>query len=78
MRIPLTQQWIATLIDAFEQSMKIKAMVGYPGNLRVTRPLMDTNVSQLHGKISTLTKNIQELTIPILGRPQVWCTRCYT
>jgi hypothetical protein len=25
-----------------------------------------------------LTKNIQELTIPRPGRPQIWCTRCYT
>jgi hypothetical protein len=34
MIIPLTQHWIATLIDALEQSMKIEAIVGYPGNLR--------------------------------------------
>jgi hypothetical protein len=30
-QIPLTQQWIATLTDALEQSMKIEAMEGYPG-----------------------------------------------
>jgi hypothetical protein len=50
MRIPLTQQWIATLTDALEQSMKIEAMAGYPGSLRVTRPPVDANLSQLQGK----------------------------
>jgi hypothetical protein len=34
--IPLMQQWIATLRDTLEQSMKIKSMVGYPGSLQVT------------------------------------------
>jgi hypothetical protein len=70
----LMQQWIATLTDALEQSMKIEAMAGYPGSLRVTRPPTDANLVQLQGKISTLTENIQELTIPRPGRPQVWCT----
>jgi hypothetical protein len=36
------------------------------------------NLAQLQGQISTLTKNIQELTIPKPGRPQVWCIGCYT
>jgi hypothetical protein len=36
--ILLTQQWIATLTDALEQSMKIEAMAGYLGSLKVTRP----------------------------------------
>jgi hypothetical protein len=35
-QIPLTQQWIATFTDALEQSMKIEAMAGYPGSLRIT------------------------------------------
>jgi hypothetical protein len=43
----------------------------------VTRPPIDANLAQLQGKISVLTKNIQELMILRLGRPQVWCTRCY-
>jgi hypothetical protein len=30
------------------------------------------------GKIWMLTKNIQELTTPIPGQPQVWCIECYT
>jgi hypothetical protein len=77
-QIPLTQQRIATLTDALEQSMKIEAMAGYPGSLRITRPPVDVNLVQLQGKISTLTENIQELTIPRPGRPQVWCTGCYT
>jgi hypothetical protein len=76
--IPLTQQRIATLTDALEQSMKIEAMEGYPGSLKVTRPPTDANLVQLQGKISALTENIQELMIPRPGRPQVWCTRCYT
>jgi hypothetical protein len=63
-RIPLTQQWIATLIDALEQSMKIKSMEGYPGSLRVTKPPADANFVQLQGKISMLIEKIQELTIP--------------
>jgi hypothetical protein len=25
-----------------------------------------------------LTNKIQELTLPRVGRPQVWCTGCYT
>jgi len=77
-QILLMQQRIATLTDALEQSMKIEDMVGYPGSLRMTRPPADANLVQLQGQISTLTENIQELTIPRLGRPQVWCTRCYT
>jgi hypothetical protein len=36
------------------------------------------NLSQLQGQISALMENIQELTTPRLGRPQVWCTRSYT
>jgi hypothetical protein len=47
----------------------IEAMVGYPGNLRVTRPLVDVNLVQLQGQISTLTENIQELRIPRIGQP---------
>jgi hypothetical protein len=58
---------IATLTDTLEQSMKIEAMAGYPGSLRVTRPPVDVNLAQLQGKISTLTENIQELTIPRPG-----------
>jgi hypothetical protein len=57
--------------------MKIEAMGGYPGSLKVTRPPTDANMVQLQGKILALTKNIQELTIPRTRRPQVWCTRCY-
>jgi hypothetical protein len=77
-RIPLMQQWIATLTEALEQSMKIEAMAGYPGNMRMTRPPVDANLSQLQGQISTLMENIQELTTQRPGRPQVWCTGCYT
>jgi len=40
-RIPLKQQWIATLTNALEQSMKIEAMAGYPGNMRMSRHLVD-------------------------------------
>jgi hypothetical protein len=77
-RILLTQQWMAMLTNTLEQSMKIEAMVGYPRRLRMKRPLVYVNLVQLQGQISTLTENIQELTIPKLGRPQVWCTGCYT
>jgi hypothetical protein len=58
--------------------MKIEAMDGYPRSLRVARPPKDANLVQLQGKISALTENIQELTIPRLGQPQVWCIGCYT
>jgi hypothetical protein len=58
-RIPLTQQWIATLTEALEKSMKIKAMTGYPGNMRMTRPLVDANLLQIHGQISILMEKIQ-------------------
>jgi hypothetical protein len=47
--------------------MKIEAMEGYPGILRVTRPPTNENLAQLQGKISSLTENIQELMIPRLG-----------
>jgi hypothetical protein len=57
--------------------MKIEAMVGYLGSLRVTRPPTDVNLVQLQGKISTLTKTIQEMTITRPRRPQVWCIECY-
>jgi hypothetical protein len=50
-RIMLTQQWIATLADALEKSMKIEAMAGYLGSLRVTRPLENANLAQLQGQI---------------------------
>jgi hypothetical protein len=43
--------------------MKIEAMAEYPRSLRVTKPPTDANLVQLQGKISTLTKNIQELMI---------------
>jgi hypothetical protein len=58
--------------------MKIEAMAGYPGSLRVNRPPADTNLVQLQGQISMLTKKIQEMTIPRPRRPHVWCTGCYT
>jgi hypothetical protein len=58
-QIPLMQQWIATLTDALEQSMKIESMEGCPGSLRVTIPLVDANLAQLQGKISTLTKRFK-------------------
>jgi hypothetical protein len=57
-QIPLMQQWIATLKDTLEQSMKIETMTGYPGSLRETRPPIDVNLAQLQGHILTLTKNI--------------------
>jgi hypothetical protein len=47
MRIALTQQQIATLTISLEQSMKIEAMEGYPGNLRMTRPPVDANLLQI-------------------------------
>jgi hypothetical protein len=59
-RIPLTQQWIAKLAEALEQLMKIKSMEGYPRNMRMTRPLVDENLSQLQGQISTRMENIQQ------------------
>jgi hypothetical protein len=58
--------------------MKIEAMGGYPGILRMTKSPVDPNLAQLQGSISTLTENIQEMTIPRSGQPLVWCTRCYT
>jgi hypothetical protein len=58
--------------------MKIEAMEGYPGSLRVTKPPTDANLMQLQGKISALTENIQEMMIHRPRQPQVWCTRCYT
>jgi hypothetical protein len=57
--------------------MNIEAMAGYPGSLRVMRPPEDVSLTQLQGHIYALTKNIQELTLPKTGRPQVWCTGCY-
>jgi hypothetical protein len=33
---------------------------------------------QLQGQISTLSYKIQELTIPRVFLPQVWCTSFYT
>jgi hypothetical protein len=77
-RIPLTQQRILTLTEALEQSMKIEAMAGYPRNIRMNKPPIYSNLSQLHGKISMLTENIQELTTQRPECPQVWCTGCYT
>jgi hypothetical protein len=62
--IPLTQQRINSLGEALEQAMKIEAMAGYPGSLRIMRPPEDANISQLQGHISALTENIQELTLP--------------
>jgi hypothetical protein len=47
--------------------MKIEAMVGYHGSLRVIRPPTDVKLAQLQGEISALTEKIQELTIPIPG-----------
>jgi len=42
------------------------------------RPSVDTNIAQLQGQISMLTKNIQELTLPRVGPPQLWCIDFYT
>jgi hypothetical protein len=47
-RINLTQQWIATLTDALEHSLKIESMETYPENLRMTMPPVDANLSQIH------------------------------
>jgi hypothetical protein len=54
--IPLMQQHIATLTDALEQPMNIEAMERYPGSLRVTRPPIDENLAQLHGKYQYLQR----------------------
>jgi hypothetical protein len=77
-RILLTQQRLTTLGEALEQAMKIEAMEGYPGSLHMMQPVEDNNIVQLQGHISTLTEKIQELALPKGGRPQVWCTGCYT
>jgi len=45
--IHLTQQRIATLGEALEKSMKIEAMEGYLGNLRIMMLIEDTNIVQL-------------------------------
>jgi hypothetical protein len=67
MRIPLMQQRISTLTDALERSMKIEFMEGYPRSLRMNRPPIDANLSQIQGQISGLTEKIKELTMPRLG-----------
>jgi len=51
--------------------MKIEAIEGYPGSLRIMRPPKDDNITQLQGQISALTEKIQELTLPKVGRTQV-------
>jgi hypothetical protein len=48
--------------------MKVEAMEVYLGNLRMTRPPVNENLSQLRGKISVLMENIRELTTQ---RPKV-------
>lgn len=77
-RIPLTQQKIYFLTDALKQAMKIEAMVGYPGTHRVAVPTGAPDLSQVQNQIAILTEKIQELTLPKVGRPQVWCTGCHT
>jgi hypothetical protein len=57
--------------------MKIEAMAGYPGSLRIMKPTKDVNITQLQGQIYALTKKIQELNLPKIGRLQFWCTGCY-
>jgi hypothetical protein len=47
--------------------MKIEAMLGYPGSLRMTRPPVYVNLAQLQWNILALIENIQELTIPKSG-----------
>jgi hypothetical protein len=42
--------------------MNIECMAGYPGNLRMTRPPVDANISQLQRQILALMEKIQELT----------------
>ena len=49
--------------------MKVEAMEGFPGSLRMTKPLVDAHFLQIYGQISSLTKNIQELGTPRPGRP---------
>jgi hypothetical protein len=39
--------------------MNIEAMEGYLGNLRMHRPLVDANLLQIEGQISTLIEKIQ-------------------
>jgi len=67
--IPLTQQSIATLEEVLEQAMKIVAMTGYLGSLRVMWPHDDHNITQLQGHIYVLTDKIQELNLPRAGWP---------
>jgi hypothetical protein len=55
--------------ESLEQSMKIVAMEGYPGSLRMNRPPVDANLSQIQGYVSVLMENIQELTTQRLGHP---------
>jgi hypothetical protein len=58
-QILLMQQQIATLIDALEQSMKIEAMEGYLGSLRVTRPPTDETWHNYKGKYQCLHKRFK-------------------
>jgi hypothetical protein len=76
--IPLTQQRIATLVEALEEVMNIDAMAECMRILRVMRPIEEASLMQMWSHISSLTKNIQELTLPKISRPQIWCTGCYT
>jgi hypothetical protein len=68
-RILLTHQRIAILEEVLEQAMKIVAMTGYLGSLRVMWPHDGHNITQLQGHIYVLTDKIQDLNLPSGGRP---------
>jgi hypothetical protein len=63
----LNQQRKTNLGEALEKDMKIEAMQFYPGRIRITRPLKDANSTQLQGQISSLTKKIQDFSLPKVG-----------
>jgi len=68
------QSRIYMLIEDLEQSMHIEAMAGYPGSLRITRPIVDSHMLNLQGYIFEIIEKTHELTLLKPTQPQVWCT----
>jgi hypothetical protein len=67
-RIPLTQQKVATQFEALEIAMKLEA----------TTPAIDSNLGMaiLQSKLEVLTIQLQDLAKGKEKRQEVWCTQC--
>lgn len=74
---PITQQRIATIMEALEQAMKIETGSSYPSSMKLLNLMGDNSLSHIQNQIVTLNEKIEELTNLVWHQPRVWCIGCH-